>query len=119
MAKLQKKAHLAAIARTASGIPVHEPEDAARAVLEPAICTKPAVTESDTALVSLTPGLARTYMTLVAGDDHVFAPGMSFTVEPILHLPGEGLGVKLGDTVECTDDGPRSMTAMSHDLIVV
>jgi Xaa-Pro aminopeptidase len=57
-------------------------------------------------------------MTLVKGDSHVLAPGMSFTLEPNLHLPAEGFGLKLGETVECTADGPRSMSSLPYGLHV-
>ena len=119
VAALQQQAHQAAIARTAPGIAVHEPEDAARAVLEPAGLHGNRCHRIGYSLgVAYPPGWLEP-MTMVAGDEHVFAPGMSFTVEPNLHLPNEGFGLKLGETVECTDGGPRTMTAMSHDLIVV
>jgi Xaa-Pro aminopeptidase len=58
-------------------------------------------------------------MTLVAGDDHVLAPGMSFTIEPNLHLPDEGFGVKMGETVLCTESGPESLTRYDHTLHVI
>lgn len=44
-------------------------------------------------------------MTLVAGDDHVLEPQMSFTIEPNLSLADEGFGIKLGETVHLTEAG--------------
>lgn len=119
VAELQKQAHLAAVAATASGNAVEEPEDAARAVLEPAGLHANRCHRIGYSLgVAYPPGWLEP-MTMVQGDTHRFAPGMSFTVEPNLHLPEEGFGLKLGDTVECTASGPRTMTALEHDLFVV
>lgn len=58
-------------------------------------------------------------MTLVAGDRHVFEDGMSFTVEPNLTLQDRGFGLKVGDTVEATAEGGRSMSALGHGLTVI
>lgn len=119
VAELQKQAHLAAVAKTAPGIAVHEPEDAARDVLEPAELHGNRCHRIGYSLgVAYPPGWLEP-MTMVQGDPHRFAPGMSFTVEPNLHLPEEGFGLKLGETVECTADGPRTMTALPHDLFIV
>jgi Xaa-Pro dipeptidase len=58
-------------------------------------------------------------MVLAEGDPHRLQPGMSFTLEPNLYLPDEGFGMKLGETVTVTPDGPESLTAIGHGLIVV
>lgn len=42
---------------------------------------------------------------------------MSFTIEPNLSLHAEGFGLKLGDTVLCTEDGPESLSELEHDLL--
>jgi Xaa-Pro dipeptidase len=119
VAELQKQAHLAALEKTTAGTPVYEPEDAARAVLEPAGLHENRCHRIGYSLgVAYPPGWLEP-MTMVRGDDHVFAPGMSYTVEPNLHLPAEGFGLKLGETVECTADGPRTMTSLGHDLVVL
>ncbi|MGE2712967.1 M24 family metallopeptidase [Mycolicibacterium litorale] len=118
VAELQKQSHLAAIDRTAPGVAVHEPEDAARAVLEPAGLHKNRCHRIGYSLgVAYPPGWLEP-MTMVQGDPHVFAPGMSFTVEPNLHLPEEGFGLKLGETVECTSSGPRTMSGLDHELFI-
>lgn len=118
VAELAKQAHEAAIAKTAPGIEVWEPEEAARAVLEPAGLHANRCHRIGYSLgVAYPPGWLEP-MTMVQGDPHRFAPGMSFTVEPNLHLPEEGFGIKIGETVECTADGPRTMSALSHDLFV-
>ncbi|MHB1929366.1 MAG: M24 family metallopeptidase [Acidimicrobiales bacterium] len=46
-------------------------------------------------------------MTLVEGDDHVLAPGMSFTIEPNLSLADEGFGLKCGETIACVEGGSQ------------
>lgn len=119
VAQCQQESHLAAINACVAGRPVHEPEDAARAVLEPAGLHQARCHRIGYSLgVAYPPGWLEP-MTMVQGDDHVFAPGMSFTVEPNLHLPGEGFGLKLGDTVECTAEGPRNMSSLGHELVLV
>jgi Xaa-Pro dipeptidase len=52
-------------------------------------------------------------------DSHRIAPNMSFTIEPNLTLPDEGFGLKMGDTVLCTEDGGESLSALGHGLVVV
>jgi Xaa-Pro dipeptidase len=58
-------------------------------------------------------------MVLAEGDPHRIQPGMSFTLEPNLYLPDEGFGMKLGETVVCTAEGPESLSSLDHGLIVV
>ncbi|MGO1538075.1 MAG: M24 family metallopeptidase [Leucobacter sp.] len=119
VAELAKQAHEAAIEKTAAGLEVWEPEEAARAILEPAGLHRNRCHRIGYSLgVAYPPGWLEP-MTMVKGDPHRFEPGMSFTVEPNLHLPEEGFGVKIGETVECTADGPRTMSSLSHDLVVL
>ncbi|ELT50668.1 MULTISPECIES: Xaa-Pro peptidase family protein [Hyphomicrobiales] len=56
---------------------------------------------------------------LIKGDSHTFAPGMVFSLEPNISLQDEGFGLKLGDTVMCTEDGAMSLTRIPRDLIVI
>jgi Xaa-Pro dipeptidase len=51
-----------------------------------------------------TPALPSIEM-LVEGDGHLFDPGMSFSIEPNLTLQNEGFGLKMGETVVCTEKG--------------
>jgi Xaa-Pro aminopeptidase len=119
VAARQKECHLAAVDACVAGQPVHEPEDAARAVLDPVGLHQYRCHRIGYSLgVAYPPGWLEP-MTMVRGDKHVFEPGMSFTVEPNLHLPAEGFGLKLGDTVECTADGPRNLSSLAHDLVNV
>ncbi|MBX9718059.1 MAG: M24 family metallopeptidase, partial [Microbacteriaceae bacterium] len=111
-------AHRAAIEAAAPGNAVHLPEDAASAILDPAGLTKNRCHRIGYSLgVAYPPGWLEP-MTMVKGDPHTFAPGMSFTVEPNLHLPEEGFGIKLGETVECTAEGARTMSRLSYELYI-
>jgi D-alanyl-D-alanine dipeptidase len=53
-----------------------------------------------------------------AGDHTVLEPGMTFSVEPGIYLPGV-LGVRIEDIVAVTDDGVEPLNTTSRDLIVV
>jgi Xaa-Pro dipeptidase len=50
-----------------------------------------------------------------AYDDTVLAPGMTFTIEPGIYLPGRG-GVRIEDDVLVTADGCQSLTKQPRDL---
>jgi Xaa-Pro aminopeptidase len=55
---------------------------------------------------------------LVAGDQTVLEPGVTFSVEPGIYLPGR-LGVRIEDIVAVTSDGVERLNRSSRDLIVV
>ncbi len=55
---------------------------------------------------------------LVAGNTEVLEPGMAFSVEPGIYLPGR-FGVRIEDIVVCGDDGAEPLNTSSHDLLVV
>lgn len=55
---------------------------------------------------------------LVAGNDDELEPGMAFSVEPGVYLPGR-FGVRIEDIVVCTDSGPVRLNESSRDLLVV
>src|SRR5690606_24014238 len=78
VAELTKQAHEAAIEKTAAGLEVWEPEEAARAILEPAGLHKNRCHRIGYSLgVAYPPGWLEP-MTMVKGDPHRFEPGMSF-----------------------------------------
>jgi Xaa-Pro aminopeptidase len=55
---------------------------------------------------------------LMAGDERRLEPGMVFSIEPGIYVPGE-LGVRLEDIVVLEADGPRILSALPRDLTIV
>ena len=55
---------------------------------------------------------------MVAGNATPLAPGMAFSVEPGIYLPGRW-GVRLENIVMCGPDGPDVLNRSSLDLRVV
>lgn len=54
---------------------------------------------------------------LVAGDHTTLEPGMVFTIEPGVYLPGR-FGVRVEDTVLVSDGGVRALTTAGRPLVV-
>ncbi len=52
---------------------------------------------------------------LAEGDDRIIEPGMSFTIEPGIYLPGIG-GFRHSDTLIVTEDGNRQLTQAPDSL---
>ena len=55
---------------------------------------------------------------IVEGNDEPLRPGMCFSIEPGIYLPGE-FGVRIEDIVTVTDSGARRLNHASRDLEVV
>ncbi|MFD7407414.1 aminopeptidase P family protein [Streptomyces sp. NPDC059866] len=55
---------------------------------------------------------------LVAGEEQPLVPGMCFSVEPGICLPGR-FGVRIEDIVTCTEHGGRRLNDTPHELAVV
>jgi len=55
---------------------------------------------------------------LVAGNDLPLQPGMAFSVEPGIYLPGD-FGARIEDIVVCGDDGPVVLNEAPRELYVV
>jgi Xaa-Pro aminopeptidase len=55
---------------------------------------------------------------LVAGNELPLRPGMAFSVEPGIYLPGE-YGARIEDIAVCGDDGPIVLNEASRGLYVV
>jgi D-alanyl-D-alanine dipeptidase len=55
---------------------------------------------------------------LVSGNNAALQPGMAFTIEPGLYLPGR-FGVRIEDSVWLSEDGAISFNNSPHDIVVV
>ena len=55
---------------------------------------------------------------MVSGNKLLIAAGHAFSVEPGIYIPGKW-GMRLEDIVVATENGPDSMNAANHNLIVV
>ena len=55
---------------------------------------------------------------IVAGNDTVLEPGMCFSIEPGIYLPGRH-GARIEDIVVVTDDGVERLDTIDRDLLVV
>lgn len=55
---------------------------------------------------------------LVAGETQPLVPGMCFSIEPGIYLPGR-FGVRIEDIVTVTNDGGRRFNTSSHELQIV
>jgi Xaa-Pro aminopeptidase len=55
---------------------------------------------------------------VVEGNQELLRPGMTFTVEPGVYLPGLG-GVRIEDDLLVTEEGHVSLTGYSRELLEV
>lgn len=53
---------------------------------------------------------------IVAGNRDRLLPGMVFSIEPGIYLPGR-FGVRIEDIVAVTAEGPRRLNSFTHDLL--
>ncbi len=55
---------------------------------------------------------------IVAGNDEPVAPGMAFSIEPGIYLPGRH-GARIEDIVVCTETGVERLNVIGRDLVVL
>jgi Xaa-Pro aminopeptidase len=55
---------------------------------------------------------------MVEGETRGLQPGMCFSIEPGIYLPGR-FGVRIEDMVTVTEDGGRRFNNTSHELRIV
>ena len=55
---------------------------------------------------------------MIEGEEHLIEPGMCFSIEPGIYLPGR-FGVRIEDIVVATADGGRRLNNTSHELRIV
>ncbi|MDI5966126.1 Xaa-Pro peptidase family protein [Streptomyces sp. SL13] len=55
---------------------------------------------------------------IVAGNDLVLEPGMTFSLEPGIYLPGR-FGARIEDIAVCTEDGGERLNTTGRDLVVL
>jgi Xaa-Pro aminopeptidase len=55
---------------------------------------------------------------MVEGETHPIEPGMCFSIEPGIYLPGR-FGVRIEDIVVATEDGGRRLNNTSHEMRIV
>jgi Xaa-Pro aminopeptidase len=59
------------------------------------------------------------YPALAPNENTVLEPGMMFSVEPPLFIPGEKLGLRLIDNVLVTETGGQLLSKTSRELVVI
>lgn len=55
---------------------------------------------------------------LVEGEHLTLVPGMCFSIEPGIYLPGR-FGVRIEDIVTCTESGGRRLNETGREMAVV
>ncbi|MBZ9638217.1 aminopeptidase P family protein [Streptomyces sp. PSKA30] len=55
---------------------------------------------------------------MIEGEEQPLVPGMSFSVEPGIYLPGR-FGVRIEDIVTVTEDGGRRLNDTTRELVIV
>ena len=53
----------------------------------------------------------------MADNEQLLEPGMAFSVEPGVYIPGQ-FGIRIKDIVVVTETGCRTLTGFSHQLVV-
>ena len=112
--EIVKAANAAGRAKAGPGVPAGAVDQAARAVIEEA-----GYGEYFTHRTGHGLGLeVHEPPYIVAGNQRMLEPGMTFTVEPVIYLPGRG-GVRIEDDVVVTAEGSESLTSYPRDPIAL
>jgi len=108
------RAHLAAIEKTAPGVPLREIDRAARSIIE-----NGGYGDRFTHRTGHNIGLdVHEYPDVSAVSEVAAQPGMVFSIEPGIYLPGR-FGVRIENLVEVTEDGCVSLNACPRELRLV
>jgi Xaa-Pro aminopeptidase len=109
-----RRAQAAGVAAVQPGVTAESIDAAARSVIERAGYGEYFITRTGHGI-----GLeVHEHPYLVAGNPTLLEPGMAFSVEPGIYLPG-AFGVRIEDIVVVGDDGPVLMNTAPTELIVV
>jgi Xaa-Pro dipeptidase len=112
--RVVRAANVAGRAAVAPGVPAQAVDRAARAVIEEAGYGEYFIHRTGHGL-----GLeVHEPPYIVAGNEQPLEPGMVFTVEPGIYLPGRG-GVRIEDDVWVTERGGESLTSFPRGLVAV
>jgi Xaa-Pro aminopeptidase len=66
----------------------------------------------------IAPQLERVYEIVKEANEELLQPGMTFTIEPGIYLPGQG-GVRIEDDVLVTPQGAETLTTFPRDQLRV
>ncbi|HUF45639.1 MAG TPA: Xaa-Pro peptidase family protein [Aestuariivirgaceae bacterium] len=119
VALLLEEAFLAACDASRPGAPAGAPNRACNEVLDRLDLSRTRVHRIGYSLGIAYPPTWLEAMILDDTDGHELAPNMSFTIEPNLSLYEEGFGIKLGDTVLCTERGCERLSGLPTGLTVI
>jgi len=114
IARVVKEANLAAQAAVRPGVTPSQVDQAARSVIEAAGYGEYFIHRTGHGL-GMDPH-EEPYIR--AGNDEPLEPGMAFTIEPGIYLPGDN-GVRIEDNVIVTQDGCEVLSDLPRDLISI
>src|SRR6478609_7775178 len=112
--EIVRQAQAAGVAAVRPGVSAESIDAASRSVIEQAGFGEYFITRTGHGI-----GLeVHEHPYMVAGNDTLLEPGMAFSVEPGIYLPG-AFGVRIEDIVVVGDDGPRLMNTAPTELTIV
>lgn len=119
VALILEEAFLAACSAARPGAHAGEPNRACNEVLDRLDLSRTRVHRIGYSLGIAYPPTWLEAMILDDNDPHHLAANMSFTIEPNLSLYEEGFGIKLGDTVLCTERGCERLSSLPTGLTII